>query len=189
VVEGEVYDSTGYLWLKLSTSYDVLNQPPIIKLISPTPGSIINGTVAFDFRVEDEGVGVAAFQIRWGHQVSWTTIKPPYDFEWDTRSVDDGRITLYVRAYDLGDRLAEQEYYFYVRNGEITTNWATALRSLIEQISKIAFVPTIILAGIIMLIGFVTGYAVRRRPKQPQVVAVPIVISTEDLKKLQKQEK
>jgi len=189
VVEGEVYDSSGYLWLKLTASYDVLNNPPIIKLITPTAGSIINGTVAFDFRVEDDGVGVAAFQIRWGHQASWTTIDPPYDFEWDTRSVDDGRITLYVRAYDLGDRLAEKEYYFYVRNGEITSNWATALRNLIEQVSKIAFVPTIILAGIIMLIGFVTGYALRRRPKQPQVVAVPIVISAEDLKKLQKQKK
>jgi len=183
-VTADVYDSEGVLWLALETSYDVLNQAPTVQLLEPESGAIINGTVTFDFKVEDVGVGVASFSYRWSHQASWTAVEEPYDFEWDTREVDDGRITLYARAYDENGLLAEKQYYFYVRNGEVTVGWGMALRNLIEQVSKIAFVPTIILAFIIFLIGFVTAYAWKRKPKKPEVIAVPIVLDKEALEKL-----
>jgi hypothetical protein len=165
-----IYDKYGSLLLAQTVRYDVFNQPPLIELLSPEQGSVLNGTVTIDLKVWDSGSGVSKVEYRWSTMDSWLTLEQPYDITFDSRTVPNGRIMLYVRATDNAGFTRDEAFYFYVSNPEVESAWVAYWKGIGDLLSKYIFVPGIVTAALVMLIGYLLGRWLTKKPPQPIVI-------------------
>lgn len=91
----------------LDGSVRVDTTPPLVRLISPAPGSLVNGRIALEAVAED-GSGISQLQFFVDGQLFATKNAPPFVSEWDTSLVAEGIHTIKVLAKDAAGRTSEQ---------------------------------------------------------------------------------
>jgi hypothetical protein len=75
------------------------NTPPTVTLTSPTAGSILRGVVRVSATAADN-LGLERVEFRADTRALYTDTMAPFEFDWDTRTLPDGPLTLVARAVD-----------------------------------------------------------------------------------------
>jgi Big-like domain-containing protein len=73
--------------------------PPAVSIVSPASGSTVSGIVAVQIQASDD-VGVRQVQLSINASLVATWFTTPYQFNWDSRGVSDGAVTLTALAVD-----------------------------------------------------------------------------------------
>jgi len=121
----EIYPSQDKVLGLVVKSDDVGNvyidlQPPRVKIVSPTDGETLHGTVTILAEVQDsEGIAQVGFFVNYyGLLESFTS--SPYEYAWNTYGIIDGTYTLNVRAINLSGIQNSKSINVKVNNGQKT---------------------------------------------------------------------
>lgn len=138
------------------------NQPPSCNIISPTPGTIVNGTSTITGNSSDPDGTVEKVEIRmddgqWfpamGNE-SWT-------YDWDTTIVADGNHTVYARSYDGENYSIEVSLTLIVDNSIPPPEEPKDDSGWIAVVAVAAFV-------IVMVVLMILYWLARKRREEPE---------------------
>ena len=79
---------------------------PKVSLTAPVKNSTVHGTVAIIAKASDKS-GVTKVDFYVNDDLKGTDNDPPYSYNWDSRSVDNGPYTLNAKAYDGADNVGQ----------------------------------------------------------------------------------
>ena len=94
-------------------------QPPRVKIVSPTDGETLHGTVTILAEVQDNE-GIAQVEFFANDKFLKAVISSPYECAWNTYGVIDGTYTLKVRATSLSGIQKSKSINVTVNNGQKT---------------------------------------------------------------------
>ncbi|GAB6089052.1 Ig-like domain-containing protein [Spirochaeta dissipatitropha] len=113
-LEGDVY----------RTRFLLDTRPPVIRISSHENGSIVNGRVRFEGRVQDEN-GIQLLELSRDSRQSWETVRTRSqrgeiyeEFQFDVRTdrQDDGAVIYWLRATDATGSRSEVAFLFFIDN-------------------------------------------------------------------------
>ncbi|TFG09597.1 endonuclease/exonuclease/phosphatase family protein [Candidatus Thorarchaeota archaeon] len=99
-----------FLYLSSMSPPDESNQPPVLEITNPTPGSTVSGTVTINVTVIDEEDLTATIFID-GTNTTMSNL-----YAWDTTAYPDGKHTIRVEAYDSMDWYDRESFQVLVDN-------------------------------------------------------------------------
>jgi len=94
-------------------------QPPQVKIVSPTDGETLHGTVTILAEVQDDE-GIAQVEFFANDKLLKSFTSSPYEYAWNTYGVIDGTYTLKVQATDLSGNQNSETINVIVSNGQKT---------------------------------------------------------------------
>jgi len=94
-------------------------QPPQVKIVSPTDGETLHGTVTIFAKVQDSE-GIAQVEFFANDKLLKSFISSPYEYVWNTYGVIDGTYTLKVEATNLSGNKSSKNISVKVNNGQKT---------------------------------------------------------------------
>jgi len=94
-------------------------QPPQIKIVSPTDGETLHGTVTILAEVQDNE-GIVQVEFLANDKLLKGFISSPYEYAWNTCGIIDGTYTLKVRATNLLGNQNSETINVKVNNGQKT---------------------------------------------------------------------
>jgi len=120
----EIYPSRDKVLGLVVKSDDVGNvyidlQPPQVKIVSPTDGETLHGTVTILAEVQDnEGIAQVGFFAN--DTLLKSFISSPYEYAWNTYGIIDGTYTLKAKATNLSGNQSFKSINVIVNNGQKT---------------------------------------------------------------------
>ncbi|RLG81477.1 MAG: hypothetical protein DRO09_01950, partial [Thermoprotei archaeon] len=127
----EMYDSSDTLvdQLYYYCDDDVSDLPleympgyPVVKIVNPTSGSTINGTILLQVNATDED-GISWVKVEIGgawYDMTYNPSSGLYEYNWDTTKYDDGSIQIRVNASDTGGNMTSVTATYTIDNIGIT---------------------------------------------------------------------
>jgi hypothetical protein len=148
------------------------NFEPEVNVVYPKEGNTVNGTFVISGTVMDPDYhGIEELEIRVGIDMDWTEIplksknETVWSFPWDSTTVLDGEINIYVKAFDGISWSVPASRMVVVDNGINTTNLQSGPLDA-EKEDNTAWIIASILILIVVVLGLLVVASIVTRGKK-----------------------
>ena len=101
------------------TNLTVDNTPPQVSITAPSNASFITGSITTQAQVTDN-LGISKVEFKVDSILVKEFTQPPYNYQWDTKTTQDGLHTFEATAYDLANNKTSSSVSFTVDNSPPT---------------------------------------------------------------------
>jgi len=118
-IQAKAYDIIGNSGQSNIVAVRVVNNIPQVRIVSPTNGETLHGTVTIQAEAQDNK-GIAQVEFFVNDELLKGFISSPYEYAWNTHKIIDGTYTLKVKATNLSGNQNSETINVIVNNGQKT---------------------------------------------------------------------
>jgi len=116
-IQAKAYDIIGNTGQSNIVTVKVANVKPEVRIVSPTNGETLHGTVTILAEVQDDE-GIAQVEFFANDKLVKGVISPPYEYAWNTSEIIDGTYILKAKATNLSGNQNSESINVIVNNGQ-----------------------------------------------------------------------
>ena len=116
-IQAKAYDIIGNPGQSNTVAVRVVNNIPQVRIVSPTDGETLHGTVTIQAEAQDNE-GIAQVEFFANDKLLKGFISSPYEYAWNTYGVIDGTYTLKAKATNLWGSQNSETINIIVNNGQ-----------------------------------------------------------------------